>query len=137
LGGTFTFACGTLPANALCMFNPVTETLNGGSGNVAVEISTGAASVRSIEPELWRTLPLACGLIVLPFGWKRRRQALVLLALLSILAGSVSGCVSSGGGTGIGRQGGSGATPPGTYSIPVTAVSSGVQHSVTLTLVVD
>jgi hypothetical protein len=139
LGGTFTFACGTLPANALCMFNPATETLNGATGNVTVEISTGAASARSIEPRLWRTLPLACGLILLPLGWKRRRKALMLMALLSILAGGISSCVSSGGGTGggTGGQSGSGSTLPGTYSIPVTAILSGVQHNVTLTLVVD
>ena len=138
-GGAFTFASGTLPANAICIFNPPSETLNGASGNVTVEISTGSASARSTEPAFWRTLPLACGLILLPFGWTRRRKALMLVALLSILAGGISGCVSSGGGTGggTGGQGGSGSTPPGTYTIPVTAISSGIQHSVTLTLVVD
>jgi len=58
-----------------------------------------------------------------------------LAALLAILVGGVSSCASSGGGTG--GQGSSGGTPAGTYSIPVTAAASGVQHSVTLTLTVD
>jgi hypothetical protein len=137
-GGTFTFACGTLPANALCLFNPATETLNGATGNVTVQISTTAATGLLIDPAVWRILPLACGLVLLPFGWRRRRKALLLVALLSILAGGVSSCTSSGGGTGgSGGQGGSGGTPAGTYSIPVTAASAGVQHSVTLTLTVD
>jgi hypothetical protein len=137
-GGTFTFACGTLPSNALCLFNPATETLNGVTGNVTVEISTTAATGLLIEPAVWRILPLACGLVLLPFGWRRRRKTLLLVALLSILAGGVSSCTSSGGGSGgSGGQGGSGGTPAGTYSIPVTAASAGVQHSVTLTLTVD
>jgi hypothetical protein len=137
-GGTFTFACGTLPANTLCLFNPATETLNGVAGNVTAGISTTAATGHLMEPALWRILPLACGLILLPFGWRRRRKALLLVALLAILAGGVSSCASSGGGSGgSGGQGGSGGTPAGTYSIPVTAAASGVQHSVTLTLTVD
>src|ERR1035441_7686351 len=108
------------------------------TGNVTVQISTTAATARLIEPAVWRILPLACGLVLLPFGWRRRRKALLLVALLSILAGGVSSCTSSGGGTGgSGGEGGSGGTPAGTYSIPVTAVAAGVQHSVTLTLTVD
>ena len=134
-GGAFTFACGTLPANAVCLFNPGTETLNGVTGTVTVEISTEAATGWLADPAPWRVLPLVCGLVLLPFGWKRRRRVLLLAVLLSILTGSVSSCASSGGGTG--GSGGSTGTPPGTYSIPVTAASSSIQHSVTLTLTVD
>jgi hypothetical protein len=138
-GGTFTFACGTLPANALCLFNPATEALNGITGTVTVQISTGKATAGLTEPAMGRMLPLLCGLILLPLGWRRRRKALLLAALLSILAGGVSSCTSSGGGSGggSGGNGGSGGTPAGTYSIPVTAASNGIQHSVTLTLTVD
>jgi hypothetical protein len=146
-GGTFTFACGTLPANALCLVNPVTETLNGVTGNVMVQISTTAATGLLIEPASWRILPLACGLILLPFGWRRRRKALLLVALLSILVGGISSCTSSGGGSGgTGGESGSGGTPAGTYSIPVSASANGVTRFVTdpttgaqqnLTLTVD
>jgi hypothetical protein len=138
-GGTFTFACGTLPANALCLFSPATETLNGITGNATVEISTGQATAESKDPAMGRILPLVCGLVLLPLGWKRRRKALLLAALLLIVAGGVSSCTSSGGGMGggSGGSGGSGGTPAGTYSIPVTAASNGIQHSVTLTLTVD
>jgi hypothetical protein len=140
--GTFAFVCGTLPANALCLFNPATETLNGGvTGNVTVEISTGGSgsSARSRGPAGWRIFPLAFGLVLLPLGWRRRRKALLLTALLAILAGGVSSCTSSGVGTGSSSSptNGSGSTPAGTYSIPATAVSIGVEHSVTLTLTVD
>ena len=61
----------------------------------------------------------------------------LLAALLSILAGGVSSFTSSGGGSGGSGSGGSGATPAGTYSISPSANSSGVEHSMTLTLTVD
>ncbi len=136
-GGTFTFACGTLPANALCLFNPATETLNGATGNVTVEISTTKATAQLEYPLAWRVLPVACWLVLLPFGWRRRR-ILLLAALFAIVAGGVASCTSSGGGSGgSGGQGGSSGTPAGAYSIPVSAAAAGVQHSVTLTLTVD
>jgi hypothetical protein len=153
--GTFSLVCGTLPANSVCIFNPVTVTLGSGAvGNVTVEISTGGVAklvqpgspVRPGGPQEWRLLSLACGLVLLPLGWRRRRKAPMLMALLSILVGSVSSCTSSGGGTsgssggsggGSGGSGGTGSTPAGTYSISASAASSGVEHSVLLTLTVD
>jgi hypothetical protein len=141
--GTFTVQCGTLPAYALCTFNPANETLSSGvTGNVVVQVSTGSSgsSARLAGPGGWNAVPLLCGLVLLPLGWKGRRKALRmagLLALLAILAGGVSSCTSSGGGGGSGPGGGSGLTPAGTYSIPANVVSNGVEHSVTLTLTVD
>jgi hypothetical protein len=139
--GAFTFQCGTLPANALCVFNPTTETLGTGvTGNVAVEISTGQSGASAtVVPVRWRLLSLACGLVLLPLGWKRRRTALLLAALLAILAGGASSCSGSGGGSSSSTKTTSspGSTPTGTYSIPVTVLSNGVQHNMTLTLIVD
>jgi len=140
--GTFTFQCGTLPTNALCLFNPTTETLGAGvAGNVVAQISTGqsGATVRLNDPMGWRVAPLLCGLLLLPFGWRRRRSFLLLAALLAILAGGASSCSGSGGGLSTGPGGGSttGATPSGTYSIPITVSSNSVLRSITVTLVVD
>jgi hypothetical protein len=141
--GTFTFACGTLPANAVCLFNPSTESLNAGvTGNVTVEISAGqaGASARLNRPRGLKLVPVACVLLLLPLGWTRRRKALMGCLLLVALAGGVSSCTSSGGGTGGGGStggGGGGTTPTGTYSIPVNVTSTGVQHSLTLTLTVE
>jgi hypothetical protein len=138
--GTFQFQCGTLPTNAVCVFNPASETLNAGvTGNVTVQISTGQAgsSARSNLPVGWGAVPLVCALVLLPFGWRRRRNGLLWLVLMAVLAGGVSSCTSSGGGSGGGGGTGGGGTPPGTYSIPVTVTSAGVQHSLSLTLTVD
>ncbi|MGA3263930.1 MAG: choice-of-anchor D domain-containing protein [Terracidiphilus sp.] len=141
-GGTFSFACGTLPANALCIFDPTGENVSAGAtGYETVEISTGQSSSSSLAPGPARggVLLLACGLallpLTLPLTWRRRRKALFMAALLAILAGSVSSCTSSGGGTGGGGGGGSGGsgnsslTPVGTYAISVSVTSNGVTHT--------
>jgi len=152
-GATFAFSCGTLPTNALCLFSPASETLNAGvQGNVAVEISTGNGSTTRLErPDLARpnvakagpdrfgvVLPLACGLLLLPWALRRRRKLFVLVLLAVFLVCGVSSCVSSGGGTGgTGGNGGSSNTGPGTYTIPVSVTSIGVSRTVNLTLTVD
>jgi hypothetical protein len=144
--GSFTYACGTLPANALCVFNPATTTVSGGAtGNVTVQISTGKSGSALMEgPAGWGMLPMVCGL--LPLALRRRRKTLfkAFLLVLMIVAVSVgvSGCAGSGGGSsgGSGGSGGSGsssATPPGTYTIPITFSSTGISHAVTVTLTVD
>ena len=146
--GTFTFACGTLPANALCLFNPTTETLNAGvQGNVLVEISTTSNKARLEKPEFgrpggpgfWRALPLTCGLLLLPLAIRRRRKIFQLAVLLAVLACGISSCTSSGGGTGGsgGSGGGGGGTPTGTYTIPVTVTAGGISHVADVVLTVD
>ena len=143
LAGTFTLQSGTLPANTLCLFNPgsVIQISAGATGSVTVQISTGksGSALRSNGPAKWRILPLACGLVLLPLAWRRRRKFLLMAALWAVLMGGVSSCTSSGGGSngGSNSQSGSGSTPAGTYSIPLTVASGTIQHSITLTLTVD
>jgi hypothetical protein len=155
-GATFAFSCGTLPANALCLFSPANETLSAGVlGDVAVEISTGNALAAGLEksgtakpktakPGFNRfgfgfALPLACGLFVLPFAVRRRRNLFLLVLLAAFFVGGVSSCTSSGGGSGGGSSGSGGGsnTAPGTYTIPVSVTSMGISQSVNLTLTVD
>jgi hypothetical protein len=142
--GTFTLGCTTLPSIAACAFSPASPTAGSGAAvNVVLQISTGtvAASVRgkrSGSP----VAPLVCGLALLTLGWRRRRKAMLLCGLALLLATGVTSCTSagptsSGGSGGDGGGGGSTSTPAGTYSVPVSATADGVQHSVTLTLVVD
>jgi hypothetical protein len=150
--GTFTFACGTLPTNALCLFNPTTQTLNAGvQGNVLVEISTTAAHARLEKPQIgrpgsgkpgfWPALPLTCGLLLLPLAIRRRRKIFQLAVLLAVLASGITSCTSSGGGTsgggGSGGSGGGSGTPTGTYTIPVTITANGISHAADLVLTVN
>ncbi len=144
--GVFTFACGSLPAYAKCVFNPATTTVSAGAtGSVTLEVTTGTSgSARMETPAGWRLLPLSCGLLLLPIALCRRRNRLLMIVLLAVVAVSASSCTSSGGGTsggggggGGGGSGGGSTTPAGTYSIPVTLTSTGISHVVTLTLIVD
>jgi hypothetical protein len=139
--GVFSFQCGTLPPSSACTFSPASVGVPPNTtGNELVEIATGitTTTAKSSPPLTWPALPLACGLALIPFARMRRSKALLLIALLVILAGGVSSCTSSGvisGGSAPGN--GSGVTSPGSYSVVVTATSNGIQHHVTLTLVVD
>jgi hypothetical protein len=141
--GAFTFQCSSLPAHSACTFDPGSETVPANTtGNVVVEIATGltTASIHPMSPLAWPALPLACGLVLIPFALVRRRKALLLVALLMILTGGVASCTSSGiipGSSAPGSGSGSGNTAAGTYPVVVTATSNGVQHQVTLTLIVD
>ncbi|HEY1650074.1 MAG TPA: choice-of-anchor D domain-containing protein [Terracidiphilus sp.] len=139
--GTFSFACGAIPKNASCIFNPTTESLNlGVQGNVTAEILTGQSSPAALAVPLGlRALPLVSGLLLLPLALIRRRKLLLFALLIVLLAAGVTSCTSSSGGAGGSPSGsGSGAsTPPGTYTIPVTITSTGVSHAVNLTLTVD
>jgi hypothetical protein len=161
-GGTFAFSCGTLPTNALCLFNPASQTLNAGvQGNVLVEISTGNGSTVRLErpnlakpnldgpnsarpssggPAFPRAPPLACGLLLVSLALFKRRKLFLLVVLAAIFATGVSSCTSSGGGTGGGGSGGNSGgskSPPGTYTIPVSVTSLGITHSLNVTLTVD
>jgi hypothetical protein len=139
--GVFTFQCSSLPPNSACTFNPASEGIPANvSGNEVVEIATGLTetTAHASQPPSWPVVPLACGLALAPFALKRRRKFLPLAVLLAILAGGVTSCTSSNvisGGTVPGS--GSGITSPGTFPVVVTATSNGVQHQVTLTLIVD
>jgi hypothetical protein len=145
---TFTFGCGTLPTDALCLFSPTTQTLNSGiQGNVLVEVSTSGTLVQLERPEpgrpgTWHALPLACGLLLLPLAVWRRRRSLHLALVLAVLACGISSCTGSGGGTGgggggSGGSGGGSGTPTGTYTIPVTVTANGMSQTVNLVLTVD
>ena len=137
--GSFTFACGTLPTNAICILNPTTTTLAAGvQGNELVQIYTGSSMALRGEPVLFGShWPVALAALLLPFALLKRRR-LLLLVLLAVVAVGISSCTAAiGGSKGITGSGTSTATPAGTYSVPVTVTSTGISHAVTMTLIVD
>jgi hypothetical protein len=140
MGGTFTVECGKLPANAVCsMSAPTPVTVAAGTtGDVPLEVATGTGSAVRRDFELWRAVPLLCGLVFLPWLVRRARRRLWIAVVAAALTAGVTSCVSSGGGTGGGPPAnGPGMTPAGTYSIPVNVESLGLSHSVTISLTVD
>jgi hypothetical protein len=139
--GTFSFQCASLPANAACVFNPSSETVAANStGSATVQIATGrsGSSARNAGLGLGAAAPLACGLMLVPLAWGRRRRGFLLVLLGLLMMGGIASCSGSGGGTGGAPPGSGGAnTPAGTYSIQVAVLSNGVSHAVTLSLTVD
>jgi len=146
LSGSFVYvlSCGVgLPSNTTCTFpgstgNSVTI-VGSNTDSVTVQMSTTSSTARLSRPGGWAALPLLCGLVLLPFGWRRPRRLLLLLVMTAIITGGVCSCSGSGGGTGGGGGGGGGggSTPAGTYTIPISATSMGVTQSVNVTLTVD
>jgi hypothetical protein len=142
LPSTFAFQCGKLPSYAACTFNPSTEDVAAGAtGTEAVQITTGQSTSAQVAPPSsagGRALPLAFAVLILPLAWRRRKLRFPI-AVFAVLLLGFSGCSSSGGGSG-GTPPSSPtthSTPAGTYTVPVTVTSNDVQHSATLTLVVD
>ncbi len=138
--GAFTFQCGSLPQNAQCTFNPPSETVTASAtGFVTLQIATGsavaAAGTRSAA--VWRVAPVAFGLLLLPLAWRRRHRLFLMAALFALAIGGMSSCVAAGGSGNQQLPPGPGATPAGSYTIRILATSTGVQHSVSVSLTVD
>ena len=135
---TFTLKCGTLPAYAACTFSPSSVAVAANStGTATLQISTSQTSssaLRPLSPGGWPVLAI----LMLPLVLGRRRRALLPVLAVVLIAAGLTACSSSGGG-------GGGTPPPpvthttpaGAYSITVTVTANGVQHPVSLTLVVD
>ena len=139
--GTFTFQCGSLPAAAVCSFNPVNEVVGAGTiGNVMMQIATGpsASSIHHSDEMVWGRAIVLCAVVLWPLALRRKQATLWLVVMLLVFTGGVLGCPGSGGGSGGTSAGGRGnSTAAGTYTIPVTATANGVAHSVTVTLTID
>ncbi|HET7103143.1 MAG TPA: choice-of-anchor D domain-containing protein [Terracidiphilus sp.] len=137
--GTFTFQCGTLPAHAACSFNPSSLTVAANTtGSMTVQIATGQSATAAIMPRagIWGAAGLELGLLLLPLGLRRKRRGLLVLLAAGALLVGLSSCSGAGGGGGA-TAAASGATPPGTYSIQVTAAANGVSHQLTVSMTVD
>ena len=143
ISGSATLTCKGAPANSTCVVSPGSVAL-GSSTLVTVTVATGVASAalrRDTRDAALHILSpfLVAGLV--PFGalFLRRKRIASLLGVLVF-------CVVAGGGCGAGREiplSGepipvSGATTPaGTYTITVTAASSGLTRTMNLTLTVQ
>jgi hypothetical protein len=150
--GTITLACGTLPANAICLFNPaqlkaIPANL---TSNIALGISTGkptsAAKPSAHDPmhtQVKAAAVLTSLLLALPWVLRGRRELSpkkaiypwISIAALVLTLASITSCAGAGGTIGLTSKGGG--TPPGTYPITVTAISNGVTRTAQLTLVVN
>ena len=143
--GTLSFAatsCAGLPAESSCSFSPASIA---GSGSTQVAVMTSGphpAAARGLPVAKgftwWTTgfgVSLSCVFLMGAAPKKGRWSALLsllALAFLLTLPNCGGGSSSSGGGPQI-DQG----TPPGAYSVTVTATSGNLSHTASFTLVVQ
>jgi hypothetical protein len=133
---TVTFSVTGLPTGALATFSPQTIAAGAGTTDVglAVQVPTQTASLRPSHPLAFKWATILMGVLVLPFGKIRRATGkfgrTAILILLTFAATSLIGLTGCGG---------SSSTPvrqPTAYTLTVTATSSALSHSTTLTLTV-
>ncbi|MBZ5642941.1 MAG: choice-of-anchor D domain-containing protein [Acidobacteriia bacterium] len=149
--GSVTLTCAPVAAipNATCMVSPSPVTLSGTlATTVTVSVTTAAHSGlwipgngrRLFNPGVYSRgsirllflLSIMAGIIAASRkGWRKIPLAFSMVLLLALLA---TGCAGGGGGM---SGGGSGGTPAGTYQLLVTASSSSVTRTMTLTLTVQ
>jgi hypothetical protein len=134
--GTVSFAASGLPSGASITFSPSTIAFDGGKQTIKVTVQT-PASAKLESPGIGRKLaPLTLAFLLIPlFGARKlRRQGrrLSRLACLLLLLGStLAGVVMTGCGGAAFKQ------SVQNYSITVTSTSGNMQHSASVTLVVE
>ncbi|MGH9599384.1 MAG: Ig-like domain repeat protein, partial [Terracidiphilus sp.] len=140
--GTVTFSVSGLPAGDTATFTPPSIPANGGTQTVVMTIQTVAGYAKNESrpgPGPFGRLPLALGLLLLPFAGARRlrrqgrkfgRYLCLLLALVGSIAAAsmLSACAD---------HNGFFLTAPSSNTLTVTGSSGGLQHSVTVTLNVE
>jgi CSLREA domain-containing protein len=132
--GPVTFGVTGLPAGAAATFTPSTVAAGGGATPVVMAVQTASAVAcnRNSSGLFGRSITLA--LLFLPVAAKRRvreklkGRMLLLVLLMAGLTATVTGC---------GSQNGFLLQSPQTYMLTVTATSGTLQHSQTVTLIVQ
>lgn len=148
--GTAAISCANLPPNSTCTLSPANAPLDIPS-TIEVAVATGVGSASRVHRASmlgWFPWPIGLAILVTTLtGINRRRSALRLstLRLLVVivlvgLIGSMSACGRGGGVLGNGTPNplpGNSTTPPGVYTVAVSATAGGLNKSVSLTVQVQ
>ncbi len=146
--GNATISCANLPPNASCTVTPANAALTAPS-NIQVAVATGvgsSATMRRAGIMGWFPWPVGLLLLLATLGGIRRSHLalepwmcrLMLVILLASLVGGIGACGNGGGILGSGTPLPTNSmTPPGTYTVTVTAAAGGLEKSVSLTVQVQ
>jgi len=132
LPSAITFTITGLPLGATAVFNPTTLAANAGTSNVTLQVKlAGQAAMHPPQMPFGKgSLPIALGILLLPFARRLRKTArlmnrLIVLALLAVaLASGLSGC------------GGGAKLTPESYSLTLTATSGNLSHTLSANVTV-
>ncbi len=140
IGATASLVCTGAPTNAVCSV-PSTVTVSATSASTfAVMVSTTAPSMasadfRTFSPHWsWASAILGIGMLVLPMAGRPRRCMLRGTKIMMAIA-AMALLLSCGGGSS--GSSGSRGTPPGTFTLTVTATANSATQSLPLTLIVQ
>lgn len=143
--GDLTIGCEGAPKNSTCVVSPAAARMTAGNTIfLSVQVATGSASataVRSGAPTFLPGLGVLLAAVLLPFGIRGRRlRGIAVFFLSAALAVSSLGC-------GVTVSGGKlaeptnpppvNATPPGSYTLTISAASMGIKRTTVLNLTVD
>ena len=145
--GTAAISCANLPPNSTCTISPLNASLNIPS-NIQVAVATGVSSASRVHRASmlgWLPWPIGLAILITALtGIRRDRHALrvsthrllVLIVLLGLI-GTMDACGRGGGVLGVGTPNPlpvDSTTPPGVYTVAVSAAAGGLNKSVSLTV---
>jgi hypothetical protein len=148
LGGNFpnplTLSCTDLPARSTCSFNPAQ--VNSGSGDTPVVLTIATNAPIPASAGFGQRMDSALYALWLPgllmfrpvkrrISSQRQFACCFALALVLLMIGLLPACGGGGGGGGTG--GGQLGTPPGSYTVTVTAKSGSLTHTASVALTVQ
>ena len=147
VGGTFSNAvaltCSGLPKYAACSFSPSSVTPGSTPAASTLTITTSSTSAQS-SPQSRGKLSYEYGLLLPGFAvfgvfLSKPKKSLGLLRIMLLVAGiaSLAGLNACAGGLGIVNPPGGSTTAPGSYTITVVGTSGTLQHSTSVSLVVQ
>ena len=148
--GNAAISCANLPPNSTCTLSPVNASLNFPS-NIHVAVATGIGSASRVHRASmlgWIPWPIGLAILITTLtGIRRGRSALhsstvrLLVVIVMVgLIGSMAACGKGGGVLGTGTTNplpANSTTPPGVYTVTVSAAAGGLTKSVSLTVQVQ
>lgn len=139
--GTVSFACGTLPTAASCIFAPASLTFTGSNTlqTSTLSISTTSTTAAMQRPSFNKaSAGLVLVALLMPFGWavSRRKKALRSLLLLALACSSLAVFGLSGCG-GTAKAPTTTSTPAGSYTVAVTVTTTAGASTINIPLTVQ